>query len=74
MEPLAGTTAPFRHSAKELIGLAHYRAGETESAAKIFTAILADAETPPSLRQRAQVMSALLSGASANAPSAPATQ
>jgi hypothetical protein len=74
MEPLAGTTAPFRHSANELIGLAHYRAGETESAAKIFTAILADAETPPSLRQRAQVMSALLSGASANAPSAPATQ
>jgi hypothetical protein len=74
MEPLAGATAPFRHSANELVGLAHYRAGETESAAKIFTAILADAETPPSLRQRAQVMSALLSGAGAKAPSAPATQ
>jgi hypothetical protein len=57
-----------------LVGLAHYRAGETESAAKIFTAILADAETPPSLRQRAQVMSALLSGAGAKAPTAPATQ
>jgi hypothetical protein len=74
MEPLAAATAPFRHSANEIIGLAHYRAGETESAAKIFTAILADAETPPSLRQRAQVMSALLSGASAKAPAAPATQ
>jgi hypothetical protein len=74
MDPLVGTTAPFRHSANELIGLAHYRAGEAESAAKIFSAILADPETPPSLRQRAQVMNALLSSAATKAPAAPATQ
>lgn len=74
MEPLLGPTAPFRHSANELLGLAHYRAGENESAAKIFASILTDAETPPSLRQRAQVMNALVSGGSGGAPAAPATQ
>jgi hypothetical protein len=74
MEPLLGPAAPFRHSANEILGLAHYRAGEYESAAKIFTSIVSDAETPPSLRQRAQVMSALLSGETGGAPAAPATQ
>ena len=74
MEPLLGPTAPFRHSASEVMGLAHYRAGEYESAAKMFSSILTDPETPPSLRQRAQVMNALLTGATARAPAAPATQ
>jgi hypothetical protein len=74
MEPLLGPAAPFRHSANELLGLAHYRAGENDSAAKLFAAILSDPETPPSLRQRAQVMNALVSGAAGGAPAAPATQ
>lgn len=74
MEPLLGPTAPFRHSASEVMGLVHYRAGEYESAAKMFSSILTDPETPPSLRQRAQVMNALLTGATARAPAAPATQ
>jgi hypothetical protein len=74
MEPLIGPTAPFRHSASEVMGLAHYRAGEYESAAKMFSSLLTDPETPPSLRQRAQVMNALLSGATGGAPAAPATQ
>lgn len=74
MEPLAGPAAPFRHSANELVGLAHYRAGEHEAAAKIFATILGDPEVPPALRQRAQVMNALVSGAVAGAAAAPATQ
>lgn len=74
VEPLVGPAALFRHSANELLGLAHYRAGEYESAAKIFASILSDAETPPSLRQRAQVMNALVSGQTGGAPAAPATQ
>ena len=74
MAPLLGPAAPFRHSANELLGLAHYREGENDSAAKIFAAILSDPETPPSLRQRAQVMNALVSGAAGGAPAAPATQ
>jgi hypothetical protein len=74
MEPLLGPAAPFRHSANELLGLAHYRAGENDSAAKLFAAILSVPETPPALRQRAQVMKALVSGAAGGAPAAPATQ
>jgi hypothetical protein len=74
MEPLIGPTAPYRHSASEVMGLAHYRAGEYESAAKMFSSILTDPETPPSMRQRAQIMNALLSGATGGASAAPATQ
>lgn len=76
MEPLTGPEAPFRHSANELIGLAHYRAGEYEAAGKIFATLMSDANAPPSLRNRMQVMNALVAGrggASAQAPSA-ATQ
>jgi hypothetical protein len=74
MDPLAAPQAPFRHSANELIGLAHYRAGEIEAAGKIFAGILSDPEAPPSMRQRVQVLNALVSGGAASAPAAPATQ
>jgi hypothetical protein len=74
MEPLAAPAAPFRYSANELIGLAHYRAGEYEAAAKIFAAILSEPEAPPALRQRAQLMNALVTGAPSAAAKAPATQ
>jgi len=74
MDPLTAPAAPFRHSASEIIGLAHFRAGEYAAAAKIFATILGDAETPPALRQRAQMMNALVSGAAGGAPAAPATQ
>ncbi len=72
LEPLAGPAAPFRHSANELIGLAHMRAGETEAAARIFTAILNDQETPPSMRQRVQVLNALVASGAAPANAEPA--
>jgi hypothetical protein len=74
MQPLLTPTGPLRHSARELIGLAHYRAGERAAAAKLFAEILADQEVPPSMRNRVQVLNALLAGeAGAPAPS-PATQ
>lgn len=72
MEPLLAPASPFRGSARELVGLAHYRAGEFEAAAKIFAEILADQETPPALRQRVQVLDALVSGAAPAASAAPA--
>lgn len=73
MEPLIAPSAPFRHSANELIALAHYRAGETEAAAKIYASLLGDAEIPPSMRGRVQVMNALIAGSSGGT-AAPATQ
>ena len=75
MKPLQSPAAPFHHSANELVGLAHYRAGEFEAAGKIFAALAGDAGAPPSMRQRLQMMNALLSGRSAGgAAVAPVTQ
>jgi hypothetical protein len=74
VDSLAVVGGPFRHSANEVIGLAHYRAGEVEQAAKIFASMVADPETPPSLRQRAQVMNALVAGATPAKPVAPAAK
>lgn len=74
MDPLAVPGGAFRHSANEVIGLAHYRAGEYEQAAKVFATMMSDPETPPALRQRAQVMNALVAGSAPAKPAAAATQ
>ncbi len=75
MEPLTAPQAPFRHSAREVLGLAHYRAGDRAKAQKIFTEIAADPETPSAMRNRAELLRTLFSSAGgAPAASAPATQ
>lgn len=65
MAPLNAPTNAYRHSARELLGLAHYKAGDNASAAKFFALIQGDTETPPGIRERAQMLSALVSGAGA---------
>jgi hypothetical protein len=70
VENLAVAGAPFRHSAKEIIGLARYRAGDRDAARAVFSDLIADPETPPALKSRAQVMQALVPGG-ANAPAKP---
>jgi hypothetical protein len=74
MEPLLGPSSPFRNSAREVLGLAHYRAGERAAAAKLFGEILTDQDLPPAMRNRAQVMTALLAGEGAASTPVPATQ
>jgi hypothetical protein len=75
LEPLTAPQAPFRHSAREVLGLAHYRAGDRAKAQKIFTEIAADPETPAAMRKRAEIMRTLVSSVGgAPAASAPATQ
>jgi hypothetical protein len=74
MEPLLVPSSAFRNSARELIGLAHYRAGERAAAAKRFAEIVTDPDAPPSMRNRAQVMGALLAGEMGVAAPATATQ
>lgn len=73
VEPLMGATAPFRNSAREILALSHFRAGERTQAAKLFEEIIADPAAPSSLKNRAQVMQALTAEGStkAAAPSAP---
>ncbi|MCS0501735.1 tetratricopeptide repeat protein [Ancylobacter mangrovi] len=65
----------FRHSARELIGLAQYKAGDYKGAEATFTKILNDAQTPPGLHQRADLMRTLAaaSAGTAEAPAATST-
>lgn len=74
VENLAVAGAPFRHSAKEILGLARFRAGERDTARAIFAELIADPETPPALKNRAEIMQALVPGGSVPAKPNSATQ
>lgn len=50
----------FRHSASELLALAHLRAGNQAEAQKLFLLLAFDPETPPGMRNRAQRLQAAL--------------
>jgi hypothetical protein len=52
--------ATFRHAARELLALSAYRANDTASTRKWVDMMAMDAETPPSLRSRAEALQALL--------------
>ncbi len=56
VEPLAAPTSSFRHSARELLGLASLRAGDFEAAGRWFDLIVADSQAPQGLRERAGTM------------------
>ncbi|MGH6854130.1 MAG: tetratricopeptide repeat protein [Aestuariivirga sp.] len=51
---------PWRHAAREIIGIAAWRTQNYRLAQSTMAIILADAETPDTLRQRAQTLSQLL--------------
>lgn len=55
----------WRHSARELLGLSAYRAGQLEEARQIFLELAADQKTPPSVRERAGIMMGLITSAEA---------
>jgi hypothetical protein len=75
VEPLMVPTSPFRFSARETLALARYKAGEQEAARAMFAELAVDPETPPALRNRAEVMQALASvGADLPAKPGSATQ
>jgi hypothetical protein len=59
LEPLAGAGAPFRHSARELLAFAAWKAGDTAALRKWSQLVRDDAETPASLRSRVDVLMAL---------------
>lgn len=60
LDPLIAGNSAFKASAREIMALSRFRAGEREAARRLFAEIVADPETPPSLRSRAQLMLALL--------------
>ena len=60
LEPLTGPKNTFRHSARELVALAAWRAGDTAGARRWSELIMTDAETPPSVRARIEMLMALV--------------
>ena len=63
LEPLTGAKRAFRHSARELLALSAWKAGDTGAARQWADTILADPQSPPGTRSRAEVLSALISAA-----------
>ncbi len=62
LEPLASPTGPWRHTARELLGLTSLKAGDTDAAGRWFEQIATDRETPQGLRSRLEVYTALVAG------------
>lgn len=62
VEPMASPASAWRHSARELLGLSGLKAGDMDYAGRWFDQIAADRETPPALRQRLAVYTALVAG------------
>ena len=59
LEPLTAADRPFRHTARELLALAAWRAGDKAAAKRWFDLIATDAETPAGTRQRVEVLMTL---------------
>jgi hypothetical protein len=65
---------PFRHSARELLGLAALKRGDYESAGKYFDQVVVDPNAPVNLRQRVQAFLSLVRGGGKFTAPAPAAE
>ena len=65
---LAATGEPWRHSAREILGLAAWRVGDIAAARKYYQEISDDQEKPADLQARAQFMLALIRARAGEAP------
>jgi hypothetical protein len=61
LEPLTGADRVFRHSARELLALAAWKAGDAAATRQWTDVILTDPQSPPGTRSRAEVLSGLIS-------------
>jgi hypothetical protein len=60
LEPLTAPDRPFRHSARELLAFGAWRAGDNAAARKWIDAVIADPATPGTIRNRLDVLAALI--------------
>lgn len=60
LEALTAPTRPFRHTAREMLALSAWRNGDAAAAKKYIDQASDDADTPPGVRSRLDVLSALL--------------
>ncbi len=63
LKGLIDADSPWRYSARELLGLSAYRLKNMPEAEKQFSELLADQATPANLRERADMMLAVIVGA-----------
>ena len=63
LKPLAESSSAWRFSARELLGLSAYRLKNMREAETQFNALIGDVATPQNLRERAEMMVALIVGA-----------
>jgi hypothetical protein len=59
LEPLAAADRPFRHSARELLAFAAWKGGDTAAMRKWAQLVHDDPESPPALRERIDILTAL---------------
>ena len=64
LEPLAANDRTFRHTAREFLVLAAWRAGDGAAAKRWFDLIMTDAQTPAATRSRVEMLMAVGTGAS----------
>jgi hypothetical protein len=62
LEPLAAADRPFRHTARELLALGAWHAGDSAAARRWIDMVVSDPETPTGIRSRVDVLSALIGG------------
>ncbi len=60
LEPLTGSDRIFRHSARELLALSAWKAGDVSAARKWTDMMMADPGTPSGTRSRAEILSELI--------------
>ncbi len=62
LKGLIDTNSAWKFSARELLGLSAYRLNDMREAERQFSALVGDQGTPPNLRERADMMRALIVG------------
>ena len=60
LEPAAAADRAFRHSARETLALAAWKAGDMAAARRWTETIMSDPQSPPGPRSRAEMLSALI--------------
>jgi hypothetical protein len=70
---LAATGTPWRHTAREILAVAAWRSGDFATARQYLDEIAADQEAPQGIRQRVQLMLALVNAKLGGAATATAT-
>jgi hypothetical protein len=63
LEPLTAADRTFRHSAREILALSAWKAGDMTAAKQWADMIMTDPQSPPNTRSRAEVLSELIAAA-----------